>query len=297
MGKLVFPIVIALMLAAIGGGAYYVLQGPSGMFTSKPALPTVPVAPAPDDAPAAIAPPAEPAIKYPIDAASTAGDGAPLPALAQSDSFITSALGEVIKRRDMQTFLQLDGLAKRVVATVDNLARPHAAPLLWPVNPTPGRFSTLTEPSGENKAKGAVIHPDNAKRYTPLVNFIDAIDSAKAAALYVRLYPLLQEAYVELGYPKGYFNDRLVTVIDHLLATPTPGGPLRVRLTEVKGPIIPARPWLRYEFEDPRLEALSSGQKMLIRTGPENQARLQAKLRELRQRVAASGPAMGAARP
>lgn len=293
MGKLVFPAVIALMLAAIGVGGYYVLQGPTGMFISKPALPTVPVAPAPDDAPTATAPPAEPAIQHPIDAASAA-EGAPLPALAQSDGFITGALGEVVKRRDMLSFLQLDGFAKRVVATVDNLARPHAAPLLWPVNPTPGRFSTLTGPSG---AKGDVINPANAQRYTPMVNFIDSIDSAKAAAVYVRLYPLLQEAYVELGYPKGYFNDRVVTVIDHLLATPAPSGPLRVRLTEVKGPINPARPWVRYEFEDPRLEALSSGQKMLLRTGPDNQARLQAKLRELRQRVATSGQAAGAARP
>lgn len=293
MGKLVFPAVIALMLAAIGVGGYYVLQGPTGMFTSKPALPTVPVAPAPDDAPTAIAPPAEPAIQHPIDAASAA-EGAPLPALAQSDGFITGALGEVVKRRDMLTFLQLDGFAKRLVATVDNLARPHAAPLLWPVNPTPGRFSTLTGPSGP---KGDVINPANAQRYTPMVNFIDSIDSAKAAAVYVRLYPLLQEAYVELGYPKGYFNDRVVTVIDHLLATPAPSGPLRVRLTEVKGPINSARPWVRYEFEDPKLEALSSGQKLLIRTGPDNQARLQAKLRELRQRVAASGQSAGVARP
>ena len=293
MGKLVFPAVIALMLAAIGVGGYYVLQGPTGMFTSKLPLPTVPVAPAPEDAPTAIAPPAEPAIQHPIEAASAA-EGAPLPALAQSDGFITGALGEVVKRRDMLTFLQLDSFAKRVVATVDNLARPHAAPLLWPVNPTPGRFSTLTGPSG---AKGDVINPANAQRYTPMVNFIDSIDSAKAAAVYVRLYPLLQEAYVELGYPKGYFNDRVVTVIDHLLATPAPGGPLRVRLTEVKGPINPARPWVRYEFEDPKLEGLSSGQKLLIRTGPDNQARLQAKLRELRQRVAASGQPVGATRP
>ena len=294
MGKLVFPIVIALMLAAIGGGAYYVLQGPAGVFTSKPALPTVPVAPAPDDAPTATAPPAEPAIQYPINAASAPGDAAPLPALAQSDSFIASALGEIVKRADRLTFLQPGGFAKRVVATVDNLARPHAAPMLWPVNPVPGRFSTLTGPAG---AKGDVIHPANAQRYTPLVNFIDAIDSAKAAAVYVRLYPLLQEAYVELGYPKAYFNDRLVAVIDHLLATPTPAAPLRVRLTEVKGPINSARPWVRYEFEDPQLEALSSGQKMLLRTGPDNQARLTAKLRELRPRVAGTERVPNAARP
>ena len=294
MGKLVFPIVIAIMLAAIGFGAYYVLQGKSGLFSSAPTLPKAPVAPAPEDAPVATAEPTEPAIQYPIEAASAPFDAAALPELAKSDDFVTRALSEIVKRPDMLTFLQLDGFARRVVATVDNLARPHAAPQLWPVNPTPGRFSTMTGSSG---VKGDVIHPANARRYVPLVKFIDAIDSAKAAAVYVRLYPLLQQAYVELGYPKAYFNDRLVAVIDHLLATPTPTEPLRVRLTEVKGPINPARPWVRYEFEDPKLEELSSGQKMLLRSGPDNQALLTAKLRELRQQVTVAARPTAPARP
>ncbi|MGS0756328.1 DUF3014 domain-containing protein [Roseateles sp. GG27B] len=49
------------------------------------------------------------------------------------------------------------------------------------------------------------------------------------------------------------------------------------------------RPWVRYEFTDPALEALSSGQKMLLRTGPVNQRRLNAKMLEIRALVAAAG--------
>ncbi|HKC44456.1 MAG TPA: DUF3014 domain-containing protein, partial [Burkholderiales bacterium] len=71
-----------------------------------------------------------------------------------------------------------------------------------------------------------------------------------------------------------YFNDRLVEVIDHLLATPTVTGPIKL-----------ARPWVLYEYADPALESRSAGQKALIRMGPENAARLKAKLREIRQRV------------
>ncbi|MCY7369335.1 MAG: DUF3014 domain-containing protein, partial [Polaromonas sp.] len=97
--------------------------------------------------------------------------------------------------------------------------------------------------------------------------------------------------------PKAYFNDRVVAVIDHLLTTPAPAGPLRVRLTEVKGPINPARTWVRYEFEDPKLEGLSSGQKLLIRTGPENQARLTAKLRAVRQQLVGSARPTGKVAP
>jgi hypothetical protein len=37
---------------------------------------------------------------------------------------------------------------------------------------------------------------------------LQGVDSAKLVAMYVRLYPLFQQACVDLGYPDGYFNDR-----------------------------------------------------------------------------------------
>ena len=79
-------------------------------------------------------------------------------------------------------------------------------------------------------------------------------------------------------------------MIDQLLATPEPNGPLAVHLTEVKGPLTSERPWVRYEFSKPEYEALSAGQKMLLRMGPDNERRLKAKLREFRS-LAASGAA------
>ena len=107
----------------------------------------------------------------------------------------------------------------------------------------------------------------NANRYAPFVRFVESVDAAKAAAVYLRLYPMFQRAYEEQGYPGKHFNDRLVDVIDHLLQTPEPPAPPKVTLTEVKGPIKPARPWVAYEFADPNLEARSAGQKMLLRMG------------------------------
>ncbi|OJW90460.1 DUF3014 domain-containing protein [Alicycliphilus denitrificans] len=81
-------------------------------------------------------------------------------------------------------------------------------------------------------------------------------------------------------------NGRIVAVLDHLLAAPAPQGPLAVQLTQVRGEVPSTRPWVRYEFADPQLEALSSGQKMLVRMGPDNARRLKAVLAELRRRVA-----------
>jgi flagellar biosynthesis/type III secretory pathway protein FliH len=97
--------------------------------------------------------------------------------------------------------------------------------------------------------------------------------------LYVRLYPLFQQAYEELGNLDGYFNDRVIEVIDDLLATP-----------EIIGPIALTQPHVMFEFADAELESRSTGQKLLLRMGPENAARVKAKLREFRERIATPLP-------
>jgi hypothetical protein len=97
--------------------------------------------------------------------------------------------------------------------------------------------------------------------------------------VYFHFYPLFQDAYQSLGLPGHYFNDRLVEVIDSLLATP-----------ELSTPPDLVRPSVMYQFADPALEALPSGQKVLLRMGPENAAIVKAKLTELRALVTAGAP-------
>ena len=46
------------------------------------------------------------------------------------------------------------------------------------------------------------------------------------------------------------------------------------------------RPHVLFEYEDPALEALSSGQKLLLRMGAENSARAKQALEALRSRIA-----------
>lgn len=113
----------------------------------------------------------------------------------------------------------------------------------------------------------------------------EAVDAGKAADLYTRMYPLLQQAYEELGYPKAYFNDRLIAVIDQLLATPGADEPIQVHLTEVKGTVESVKPWVRYEFANPAFELLSAGQKIMLRVGPVNEHRLKARLAAIRQQL------------
>lgn len=274
MNKLSIAAVVVTVLTVAGlGGLYWWQRTPRSV-----APPPVPVAQAPAEVPAA-APP-EPAIRHPIEESALAASAAGAPPPASPQALWRAGLGELVGQKALLRFVHVDDFAQRFVATVDNLARAHAAPRLWPVAPVGGRFSVIGD--GEQR----VVAADNAARYAPLVDFIASVDARRAAALYVRMYPQLQAAYEELGFPRRYFNDRVVAVIDHLLQTPEPADPLRIHLTEVKGDVLSATPWLRYEFADPALQSLSSGQKILLRVGSAHRKVLKAKLAELRSLIA-----------
>jgi hypothetical protein len=257
--------------------AVAVLLGAAGYMLWRQRAPA-PAAPSPAtvaEAPVAAPTPAPPTIRHPIEAADAAASSAP----GGADPLL-SALLDLLGQPTVTAMVLTDDFARRVVATVDNLGRPHAPSRLWPVVPAPGRFTVERVGSGEQ------IAPINTRRYDALVQLATGVDAERAAATYKRIYPRLQRAYEELGYPKRYFNDRLVEVIDLLLATPEPEEPLAVRLIEVKGPIEPERPWVRYEFADPALRALPAGPKMLLRVGNDNAQRLKAQLRAFRAQIA-----------
>lgn len=276
-------VVLVLVVLAGAGGAWWWQQAQAPVVTPA-APPAVTSAPPVAAAPLAL-PASEPASGPQNPVETLAPPEAALPALAGSDDHVARALGELLGARDMAAFLQMDGLVRRVVATVDNLGREHAPARLWPVNPTPERFAVVG--SGPVQTIGL----DNAARYGALVRWIESVDMERAVALYARLYPLFQQAYEELGYPGRYFNDRLVAVIDHLLQAPEPASPVAVKLTEVKGDVPSTRPWVRYEFADPQLQSLSSGQKIMVRVGLENERRLKARLKALRTLVATGAAA------
>jgi len=250
------PAVIVAILAA-AGAAYYFWQ-------QRPEPPVSVQAPAASPAPAPQAS-AEPRIEHPIEAPSTPPAVA-LPALGESDSVVHEALAAILGVPRFDALLRPQDIVRHVVATIDNLPRKNVALRLSPINPVPGTFR-VGGPEGS-----VAIGADNAARYAPYVMAMEAVDSAKLVALYVRLYPLFQEAYAELGYPSRYFNDRLFEVIDHLLATP-----------DVQGSVALVQPKVLYEYADPALQDLSAGQKILVRMGGENEAKVKAKLRELKR--------------
>lgn len=219
----------------------------------------------------------EPAIRHPIEATQPAREPAPatspLPALAQSDAEMRNALARLFGQKQLEAFFNLTEIIRRIVVTVDNLPREKVTLRLMPVKPVVGTFAT----SGKDESLTAGTQ--NAARYRPYVRLMEAVPTRQLVAVYVHFYPLFQQQYEELGYPGRYFNDRLVQVIDHLLAAP-----------EVAGPVLLTQPKVLYRFADPDLEALSAGQKILVRMGGENAAKVKGKLREIRGAVTREVP-------
>lgn len=271
--------IAAALCLAVAGWLWWSQSKPPdsaarGQVEAMPAPPAEPVANAPPTP--APAPSAATALE---PAALTAPSTQPPLAAAE----IGPALVELLGSKSVQALLQTEEFPRRFVATVDNLGRSHAPPLLWPVNPTEGRFMT------EERDGTTLVSADNSQRYTAFVLMIETVNIERAVQLYRGMYPLLQQAYGDIGFPDRSFHARLIEVIDVLLATPPVPEPLKVRLTEVKGPIPSTRPWVRYEFDDPALEALSAGAKILLRSGPVNERRLKARLAELRKVLVAGG--------
>jgi len=164
-----------------------------------------------------------------------------------------------------------EALVDKFVTTVDNLTRGHVAEKVRPVGRLSENFAV-----GDDGGQLFLSH-ENYKRYNLLVDLVVRADLEEVAETYRRFYPLFQKSYVRLGYPDGYFNDRAVEVIDHLLLTPEPDGPIQL-----------IRPHVLYEFADAELESLSSGQKLLLRMGAEHASRIKQVLRDLRALIVGS---------
>jgi Protein of unknown function (DUF3014) len=243
------PIVVVI---ALGGALYY------GKRHKEETVATQTATQAPADTTANESPE-----HHPIEAQ----PAAELPPLGESDPTVEQSLSQVFGP-NLDRYLVPKDIVRHFVVTIDNLPRKKNAVQMWPVKPLGGELKTST-------GNELTLNEANYERYKPLVKLATTADTKQLVAMYKRFYPLFQQAYVDLGYPEGYFNNRLVEVIDHLLETP-----------EVEGQVKLVQPGVFYEFADPSLESRSSGQKLLMRMGRDNAAAVKLKLRELRREIA-----------
>jgi hypothetical protein len=210
--------------------------------------------------------------QHPISAARVPASASttPLPPLQDSDASVLQALLSLPGMQGMSDLLVKQAIIPNIVATVDALPRQQfGSTRILPLRTPGGAFAV--QQNGNQQTIGA----QNYQRYDAYMRVLESTDPKALVAWYVHDYPLFQQAYRELGYPKAYFNDRLIATIDNLLAAPEPAQPPTVQ-----------RQGAFYVYTDPALESLSAGQKMLIHAGPENEAKIKAKLRQIRAMLA-----------
>ena len=260
MKNTMWSVVVLVILGGIAAAYYY------WQLQESPPAPTVR-----SEAPPAPEVKAEPAIRHPVQAAPSTGK--PLPSLSESDPEMQDVLAGLFTRKSAEEFFDLKEIVRRFVVTVDNLPRKKVPMRYRLFKPVLGEFLVTGE--GEN----FLTRPDNYRRYMSYVWLAENVDARKLVAVYVRFYPLFQQEYQNLGYPKGYFNDRLVEAIDDLLAAP-----------DIPGRIKLVRPNVLYQFADPNLEDLSAGQKIMIRLGSENAVRIKARLTDIRRELTGQVP-------
>jgi len=256
-----------VLLVALAAGAYLWLhQRASAPLASAPAA----------QAPANVAT-APPPVQHPITQAvvtAAPAHSAPLPALADSDGLVHQTLSE-IGAAGAGKLLAGHALIAHMVGTINALTGRHLPENLLPVRAPAGSFRVERTADGE-----LVMAPDNITRYAHYARVFDKLDTQALVDAYVHAYPLFQQAWRQLGYPRTQFNDRLVTVLDLLLKTPVPAKPPKL---EGAGGL--------YRFVDPRLENLAIGQKILIRLGPKQETAVLAKLRAIRAALTGKHPA------
>jgi len=213
----------------------------------------------------------------PADASAdgSAGDSAdsgvkPLPPLEHSDEELSADINKTFGPTPLESFLVPKDIIRRIVVTIDNLPTDSLSMRYRAVPRTPGNVDV--QPTDQDGVW--ILNTAAETRYDAFVQLVDHLDADTLVTFYFHYYPLFQQAYAELGYGNRQFNDRVVAVIDHLLAGPAVEAPIKV-----------IRPGAFYQFQDAELESQSSGRKILIRMGNERAAALKRKLVEIREAI------------
>lgn len=275
MNKTNLMIAGLIVLIILLGAAIYLQQvGPPEVAMQEPVIPVaapepvkMPIIhyPVPEPVEVPVAPP----IEQPQDSVKEIAKlrlPAVLPDSGRSDASLREVLKPFAADDSFMQLLIMDNFIPKLVVTIDNLPQKKLPQAHLPVKPPKGRFLV----SGTSEAPQTSSR--NHRRYEPYLKLLESLEPKLVITIYKHYYPLFQEAYKQLGYQNAYFNDRLIQVLDHLQETPSPTEPLLL-----------SQPVVLYTYAEPSLEKLSSGQKILLRMGPENKQRVLKVLAQYRQ--------------
>lgn len=183
--------------------------------------------------------------------------------LAESDGVVRDLAQEISSHPEFSAWLGSKNLISKFTAAVDNIAQGSIPRSQIDFFKPKGRFRTFI------RGGRYYVSPASYARYNLVANVFNSLDVADCVKLYRQMKPAIQEAFRELGYPEENFQNTLILAIHELLKVPVVEKdiPLESRV-------------ISYTIADSRLEKLSESQKSLLRMGPENVRKIQAKLRE-----------------
>ena len=258
--------IIALLigLCILGGAGYYLLNQlkitsienelePLTFEEIKQAVPTAPSSePAPTIAPI-------PMLKMPTAA---------LPSLDESDTEAKKQINNLTDNGDLSNWFHSEHLIRRGITFIDGLSQGIQLNKMHKAPSPKGNFLAVKEGSK------LWLNLENYQRYGYLINVIQAIDNDKLVKIFHQFRPLLEEAYGELGYVPKELDNTVISALDQILSAPINNGPIELTQESVQ-----------YKYANPKLEALPSIQKQLLRMGPENTQIIQNKVRLLREKL------------
>jgi len=227
----------------------------------------------------------EPAIAEPLPESEPLAGEPALPALAESDDEALRSLSEVVDgTTPVERYVVEEDVIARIVATVDALDGRQVPEAIQAVQGPGGAFEATPDDQPDEVILNDLgdpvpqfqLNPANYRRYTPYVAMLESVNADGLARAYRAYQPLFEEAFDQLGYPDSDFEERLLKVIDDALAAPEPERPLQL-----------IKPEAYFLFANEDLEALNAAQKVMLRMGPDNAARVKAKLAEIRAALTA----------
>ena len=186
-----------------------------------------------------------------------------LPPLDQTDELVRTLATGLSSHPLLVKWLATDQVLRRFTVVIDNIAYGRAV----------RNQLTQVAPTGAFRTTGSVAEPRpdprNYARYDTLAGAMESIEPVRAAQMYGMLQPRLEEAYRELGRDVSFDNAFQRAIIALMQAPPLRGDEVLVRKDAM------------FLFSNPALESLTPAQKHLLRMGPENVTRVQAKLRDI----------------
>lgn len=184
--------------------------------------------------------------------------------LDESDELVRKLVGELSSHPKLTVWMMTDDMIRKFVAAVDNIANGYSPRPQIDFFKPEGHF-LVTEEGGDY-----FIDPESYKRYDMVTEVFLSLDTEGCVILYKKFKTAIQEAYRDLGYPDRDFHSTLKKAIRELLNVPVLGRNIQVE-----------KDVITYRMIDSELEGLSQAQKHLLRMGPENVLKVQAKLEDI----------------